>query len=162
MRRPRGPGGRFLTAEEIAVQKTAQDNSHGSIHSPSHDNDNEGEDEAAPSVMLDEGQPLARDPYQDAGSLANALSANPRQHIPQLSQSQQMQYATNLAVGNTVTTLQSSYPTIMQQMHPPPQAPIHYSNGLYSGTDSVSDTDIRRRTEEMIHYGPRGAASGGS
>jgi len=159
MRRPRGPGGRFLTAEEIAAQKTAQ--GLGSVHSPSHDNDDEGEDEEAPPIMLDEGQHLARDPYQDAGSLANALSPNPRQHISQPPQSQQMQYATNLPVGNTPVTLQSSYPT-MQQMHPPPQASMHYSNGLYPNTDGISDTEMRRRTEEMIHFGARSGGSGGS
>src|ERR1700677_2052052 len=139
MRRPRGPGGRFLTAEEIAAQKTAQ--GLGSVHSPSHDNDDEGEDEEAPPIRLDEGQHLARDPYQDAGSLANALSPNPRQHIPQPPpQAQQIQYATNLPVGNNPVTLQS-YPTMT---HPPS---MHYSNGLYPNTDGISDTEMRRRTE---------------
>jgi hypothetical protein len=158
MRRPRGPGGRFLTAEEIAAQKAAQGNGLGSVHSPPHENDDEGEDEVAPPIVFDEGQPLPRDPYQDAGSLANALSPNSRQHITQ-QQPQQMQYATNLPASNTPMSLQSSYHT-MQQMHPPPSASMHYSNGLYSSTDGVSNSEMRRRTEEMIHFG--GASSGGS
>ncbi|KAF9227483.1 hypothetical protein BS17DRAFT_727817 [Gyrodon lividus] len=45
MRRPRGPGGRFLTAEEIAAQKLAQQGASGSNEGV---NDAEGEDHAAP------------------------------------------------------------------------------------------------------------------
>jgi hypothetical protein len=88
--------------------------------------------------------------------LANALSPNSRQRIQQ-PQSQQMQYATSLPASNTPITLQSAYPT-MQQMHPS-QASMHYSNGLYSSADGVGDTEIHRRTEEMMHFGSRGSRS---
>jgi nuclear transcription factor Y alpha len=162
MRRPRGPGGRFLTAEEIAAQKTAQVHSlgPGAIHSPSHDNDDEGDDDEAAHIVFDESQSLPRNRYQDGGSLANALSSNPRQHMPQ-PQSQQMQYATNLSASSTPMTMQATYPT-MQQMHPPPQPTIHYANGLYSNTDGVNDSEMRRRTEEIMHFGARGGGPGGS
>jgi len=126
------------------------------LHSPLHDNDDEGDDDEAPPAVFEEGQPLHHDPYQDAGSLANALSPNPRQHIPQ-----QIQYGTTLPANNNSMTMQSSYPTI-QQMHPPSQTSMHFSNGLYHGADEVSDSEIRRRTEEMIHFGGSGASSGGS
>lgn len=163
MRRPRGPGGRFLTAEEIAAQKVSIGNGIGSVRSPSHDHDDDGEDEDAPPIMLDEGQPLTHGPYQGVGSLANALSPNhPHQHMPQpppsqQMQSQQMQYPTNLPVGNMPMTMEASYQT-MQQMHPP-QATMHYSNSMYPSTDP---TEMRRRTEEMIHFGARGSNSGGA
>lgn len=158
MRRPRGPGGRFLTAEEIAAQKSVQGNSIGSVHSPSNDNDDEGEDDEVPPIVFDEGQPLPRDLYQDAGSLANALSPNSRQTIL-ASQSQHMQYATNIPTSNVPMTLQSSY-SAMQQMHPPSQASMHYSNGMYPSTEGARDSEIHRQTEGMIHFGARGA--GGS
>ncbi|KIJ67665.1 hypothetical protein HYDPIDRAFT_125925 [Hydnomerulius pinastri MD-312] len=59
MRRPRGPGGRFLTAEEIAAQKLAQQGASGSIEDA---NDDEIEtvpmsidkhEEHSPSVLID-------------------------------------------------------------------------------------------------------------
>jgi len=156
MRRPRGPGGRFLTAEEIATQKSGQGGlGAGVVHSPSNDNEDEGDDDEAQPTVFDDNHSLPPDPYQDAGSLANAVSCNPRQHTRQ-SQSQQVQYA-----NNTPMAMQSSYPT-MQQMHPQPQATMHYSNGLYSNTDGVSDSEMRRQTEEMIHFGARGGGSGSS
>jgi nuclear transcription factor Y alpha len=160
MRRPRGPGGRFLTAEEIAAQKSSKGGLAGVVHSPSNDNEDDGDDDEAPPIVFDDNHSLPRDPYQDAGSLANALSSNPRQHIRQ-SQSQQMSYVTNLSASNTPMAMQSSYPT-MQQMHPQPQVSMHYSNGLYSNTDGVSDPEMRRQTEEMIHFGARGGGSGSS
>ena len=46
MRRPRGPGGRFLTADEIAAQKLSASN-----HSPT-DNDHDMEDEESVSPTL--------------------------------------------------------------------------------------------------------------
>lgn len=160
MRRPRGPGGRFLTAEEIAAQKSSKGGLAGVVHSPSNDNEDDGDDDEAPPIVFDDNHSLPRDTYQDAGSLANALSSNPRQHIRQ-SQSQQMSYVTNLSASNTPMAMQSSYPT-MQQMHPQPQVSMHYSNGLYSNTDGVSDPEMRRQTEEMIHFGARGGGSGSS
>ncbi|KAF9244844.1 CCAAT-binding transcription factor (CBF-B/NF-YA) subunit B-domain-containing protein [Melanogaster broomeanus] len=45
MRRPRGPGGRFLTAEEIAAQKLAQQGASSTIEDA---NDDEGDDHTAP------------------------------------------------------------------------------------------------------------------
>ena len=46
MRRPRGPGGRFLTAEEIAAQKAQQEAEAGPSGSASVDGDGEDDDES--------------------------------------------------------------------------------------------------------------------
>jgi len=70
MRRPRGPGGRFLTAEEIATQKLSQQGASG----PNEDaNDEEGgdhtalmsvdkqEEEHPPSLLVDSGETRVRE-----------------------------------------------------------------------------------------------------
>ncbi len=53
MRRPRGPGGRFLTAEEIAAQKASSGDVEGpsSAH-PENDEDAEGDDVESPENMV--------------------------------------------------------------------------------------------------------------
>lgn len=149
MRRPRGPGGRFLTAEEIAAQKAAPLDGIDHLHSPSHDHDEEADEDEVPSVPHDNSQSVPRDAYhQDAGSLVNALT-----HSPQLlhTQSQQVQFAAKSATSNSPITLHSPYSTM--QMQPPPQSHIHYTNGLYHNSDGVissDDSDLCR--EDMIQF----------
>lgn len=148
MRRPRGPGGRFLTAEEIAAQKSAQADGLDHAQSPSHDHDEEADEEEAPSVSHDESHIVPRDAYhQDAGSLANALSHNPQQTVLHT-----QQFATNSSTNSSPITLHSPYHN-MQQMQSPSQAHLHYSNGLYHNADgagSSNGSDLRR--EEMIRF----------
>lgn len=63
MRRPRGPGGRFLTAEEIAAQKLTQQSSNGDMgedlpdHPGSSIHANKHEDLHSPDVLLDSVDP---------------------------------------------------------------------------------------------------------
>lgn len=138
MRRPRGPGGRFLTAEEIAAQKLTQgEGDDGLVHL-----DHEEEDTShPPHVMFDESPPIPRDTYHDSGSLANALSLNPPLHY-----------------NKPPSTLHSPYSSL-PQMHIPPQQPrMHYSNPMYPSDDSMDESEMRRRTEEMIHYNATGSS----
>jgi nuclear transcription factor Y, alpha len=55
MRRPRGPGGRFLTADEIAAQKAANGedtvNKEETTHSPDNDADDDEEEAESPVAM---------------------------------------------------------------------------------------------------------------
>ncbi|KAL4074016.1 CCAAT-binding transcription factor (CBF-B/NF-YA) subunit B-domain-containing protein [Scleroderma yunnanense] len=63
MRRPRGPGGRFLTADEIAAQKLAQQSSNGDTvddladHPTGSISTNKHEDVHSPDVLLDSVDP---------------------------------------------------------------------------------------------------------
>jgi nuclear transcription factor Y alpha len=153
MRRPRGPGGRFLTAEEIAAQKSALIDGLDHVQSPSHDE--EADEEEIPSASRDESQDVHHDAYhQDAGSLANALSHSPQKTIlHKQSQQQQVQFATKSGTSNSPITLHSPYPA-MQQMQPPPQPHMHYSNGLYHNADGVgSSDDSELCREDMVQFG---------
>lgn len=161
MRRPRGPGGRFLTAEEIAAQKTAQGDmidpalSPGNHHEDDHDQEDVHEPDQPPHIPFDDRQPLSRDSYQDAGSLANALSHSTT------TQPQQVQYATNSPTGNNPINLHSPY-SPLQQMQSRTSAGSHvpYANGLYHNPESVgtvNESEMRRRTEEMIHFSGGGS-----
>lgn len=53
MRRPRGPGGRFLTAEEIAAQKAQQETEAGPCGSASIDGEGEDDDDAMGDLTKD-------------------------------------------------------------------------------------------------------------
>jgi hypothetical protein len=106
-------------------------------------------------VLEDGGAAL--DAYHDGDSLANALLHSPRPTILQ-SQSHQVQFATKSPTSNTPITLHSPYPA-MQHMQPPPQPRMLY-NGLYHNADGSDSSDMRRQTEEMIHFEARGVGSG--
>lgn len=137
MRRPRGPGGRFLTAEEIAAQKLN--------HPEGGDPHGHGEEEAQPPHNLfDDGHPPPSDPYHDSGSLANALSLEPPP----------MQY------NKTPTSMHPAYSTV-PQMHMPTQQPrIHYSSTVYPSDASYGQPiDIHRHSEDVIHYTASGSSS---
>ncbi|KAF7967703.1 hypothetical protein HWV62_21630 [Athelia sp. TMB] len=133
MRRPRGPGGRFLTAEEIAAQKLNRpegDDPHSRL-------DLDEESTHPPHDLFEDGHPAPSDSYHDSGSLANALSLDPPP----------MHY------NKPATSMHSSYSTI-PQMHMPTQQPrLHYSTSMYPSDASFNEpVDIRRHTEDMIHY----------
>ena len=153
MRRPRGPGGRFLTAEEIAAQKSAQADP---TLSPSNegDHDHEGVETRGPvqSPPFDKSQTLAQEQYQhDTGSLSS----------PAQSQSQRAQYGAKSPTGSHPIPLHSPYDGI-QQIHSGTQSHLPYSNGLFPDVDGVvssSDAEMRRHTEEMIQFGARGATA---
>lgn len=158
MRRPRGPGGRFLTAEEIAAQKIMQgEESPGNGHSPSHEHNEELESDhlRAPVMMNDNNMSLPNDAYQDAGSLANALSLNNVHASIPTSHTQNM-HSSNTAMGMHPTQYSA-----IPHMHLPSQTRMqHYSTGIYTGADAIDESEMRRRTEEMIHYGTRSGVSG--
>lgn len=157
MRRPRGPGGRFLTAEEIAAQKSAQVDGIDPNLSPSNEGDHDHESAEthgpvqSPPAPFDENQSLAQEQYQhDTGSLGS----------PTQPQSQQAQYGAKSPTGSNPIPLHSPYSGI-QQMHSGTQSHLPYSNGLFPDVDGVAssdDTEMRRRTEEMIQFGARGGA----
>ncbi|KAF5370827.1 hypothetical protein D9758_002068 [Tetrapyrgos nigripes] len=151
MRRPRGPGGRFLTAEEIAAQRAANGDEAG----PSGEQDHDEEMDDEPS---DE-QPSPHQPQNPMGVLGlpqyQPLQPQqpppPRQHQPapptplaQQPYLQQHQLHSHVAVPNdTAVTLSSPYgaqPRVRVQMHHVPHPHAHarhhhsqlnYAEGLY-------------------------------
>lgn len=159
MRRPRGPGGRFLTAEEIAAQKTAQGEGLEPVQLPLHEDGDEHDEDVLPPVALKRDQP--HDSYQDPGSLTHALAHSPRQSASH-PQSQQVQFTNESATHAANITMHSTYPTMAQMQ---PTAGMHYANGLYHHPNAVgvsSESEMRRRTEEMIHFGGTATGSGGA
>jgi hypothetical protein len=87
MRRPRGPGGRFLTAEEIAAQRSPTSDEPGPSTAPEHDEDMEDDDAEAMQPMA-----MPQDSYMHSDSMAMMNMAY-RDMLPPQQQQQQQQQA---------------------------------------------------------------------
>ncbi|KAJ6593755.1 CCAAT-binding transcription factor (CBF-B/NF-YA) subunit B-domain-containing protein [Mycena capillaripes] len=89
MRRPRGPGGRFLTAEEIAAQRSPTSDEPGPSAAPEHDEDMEDDD---PEGM----QPMAMTPdsymHPDSMAMMNMAYRDMPMQLPPQQQQQQPQH----------------------------------------------------------------------
>ncbi|KAK7057318.1 CCAAT-binding transcription factor (CBF-B/NF-YA) subunit B-domain-containing protein [Favolaschia claudopus] len=105
MRRPRGPGGRFLTAEEIAAQRSPTTDEPGPSTLPDNHNDEDMEDDAEADPTVMQPPPIAMSPdsfnLHSADSMAMMNMAAYRdmqpmqqltpQQVPVQSQQQQQQ-----------------------------------------------------------------------
>ncbi|KAF9458435.1 CCAAT-binding transcription factor (CBF-B/NF-YA) subunit B-domain-containing protein [Collybia nuda] len=184
MRRPRGPGGRFLTAEEIAAQKSS-----ASDHrSPSNPVDVDLEDEMDDDDPIDIPSPLApveRDPYMNHTPDPMAVMYRLQPHQIPLAQPQQpppqqpqpppkphspshniyAQHSKGLTGGAPIT-LSSPYPAVQMHHVPHPHAHarhhhsnLNYTHGLYNASDTANaNAEIQRRTEEMIQFSAAGSS----
>ncbi|KAF8070254.1 CCAAT-binding transcription factor (CBF-B/NF-YA) subunit B-domain-containing protein [Lyophyllum atratum] len=186
MRRPRGPGGRFLTADEIAAQKLADPSS------PTHpaDPDNENEEDMEDDDTMDVPSPVVpvdhdRDPFMNPIADPMAVYRLQTHHHLPLSQPHSQSHtpptksvspshniysqqasATNPAPIN----LNSPYPSV--QMHHVPHPHAHarhhhshinytHNHGLYNTPDSninSNTAELQRRTEEIIQFGAAGSS----
>lgn len=156
MRRPRGPGGRFLTADEIAAQKISS----ADLPSPSNPVENDPDDlddddlAQAPSPVL----PVDRDPLmtqspQHFGVMYSLQSHHPTKPLPNNIFPPRFKGSTN----PTPVTLSSPYPP--SQLHhvsrPTADARLHHSDinftGLYGNTENAAE--IQSRSDEIIQFG---------
>ncbi|KAF8135516.1 CCAAT-binding transcription factor (CBF-B/NF-YA) subunit B-domain-containing protein [Boletus edulis] len=82
MRRPRGPGGRFLTAEEIAAQKLAQQSAQENTHAILVDasDPQSGQDQALTHIPIEPPQPQDVLPVHDTNQVGLATSYNSLSH----------------------------------------------------------------------------------
>src|SRR6267154_5936445 len=107
MRRPRGPGGRFLTAEEIAAQKNAQAAS-------SRDAAEDDADDHPPGISVDKEEhdspPHINTPVHDEPALP--------QHINPYAQNFSAQQVHH-SFQDTPTSISTPVPTNPQPMKPP-------------------------------------------
>jgi hypothetical protein len=179
MRRPRGPGGRFLTAEEIAAQKAAQ------AEAANPDNDPVDDEDVYPSP--DSEQPLS--PItRSSTSYALSEQESPPQHHQPLSQHHQqlldMAYHHNhhrhpvplsQSLANVTSSMAPSHPPPMyanhkspighepmpigtpygMQMHHPLQRQHHHP--AYSPYAIYPPDPLR--SHEMMHFGTTGVPS---
>ncbi|KAG6857247.1 hypothetical protein H0H87_007080 [Tephrocybe sp. NHM501043] len=168
MRRPRGPGGRFLTAEEIAAQKIADPSSPS--HPPEEHEDDLEDDEGVdiPSpVVPDHDSFINTDPMAQyrltqpqSSHTPPAKSVSPSHNIYA-----QHSSASTASASSPITTLSPPYPTAQMHHVPHPHAharhhhshvPYH-NHVLYSSSDPTN-TELQRRTEEIIHFGAAGSS----
>ncbi|KAG6914274.1 hypothetical protein DXG01_001343 [Tephrocybe rancida] len=172
MRRPRGPGGRFLTAEEIAAQKLAYPSS------PSHPPDDHEEDMEDDDTM-DIPSPVVPGPDSfinvdpmAAYRLASPPEPHSQSHTPPAksvspSHNVYIQHPPISAPTANAITLNSPYPS--SQMHHVPHPHAHarhhhshvpyHNHTLYNPPDSNSNTtELQRRTEEIIHFSAAGSS----
>ena len=133
MRRPRGPGGRFLTSEEIAAQKNAE--SHADDPSTSNSQDGDGDED-------DEQDAMHPDIDHDADMVVASPIERPLSHsIPESAPSEEpnsAQIPTRVATIQpllhprphiqiqTIQPLQKAEDQVTQPMHPQP-TPQHLS-----------------------------------
>ncbi|KAG6820897.1 hypothetical protein H0H93_010241 [Arthromyces matolae] len=136
MRRPRGPGGRFLTADEIAAQKHANAGIAVDPSSPSHPTD-EHDDEVDDDEAMDNPQTS----HSNIDDLINADAVVsyrlPVPHtLPEKSVSPYSQHPPSTIPVNT------SYPQMHHVPHPHAHARHHHSRTsyLYGSLDSHSET----------------------
>ncbi|KAG6813651.1 hypothetical protein H0H92_008888 [Tricholoma furcatifolium] len=143
MRRPRGPGGRFLTAEEIAAQKLA---------GPSHPSEEHEED--------------SDDRPNNSESFVTQTSYHPPSRSPPTSPSHNIYTQHPLPTASSPVTLNPPYPSVTMHHVPHPHAharhhhhPYH-SHHLYNPPDpaAVHTTDLQRRAEEILHFGTAGSS----
>ena len=172
MRRPRGPGGRFLTAEEIAAQKLLapdhpspvdhdMDDDHLQL-SPDPDLDSVPSPDLSPSAPPFIHQSLVNMEYhrhnlpipqsvhsQSKQPLYNPQPPqqsdrnNPSPHLPMTSPSEPV-------------TLTAPYPRDKMHHVPHPHPHMKQQQSSFASYPSMypADPDLQRRTEEMIMYTP--------
>ncbi|KAJ7045366.1 CCAAT-binding transcription factor (CBF-B/NF-YA) subunit B-domain-containing protein [Mycena alexandri] len=183
MRRPRGPGGRFLTAEEIAAQRSPTGDEAGGSTVAEHDEEMEDDD---PETI----QPMAMQPesfnfHADSTAMMN-MAAYPMQQLSQPPQQQQHQQAQQQhqpqhghqrhqplhqqhaplfapqqqqppshSHGPSPITLSSPYAASMQMHHVPhPHAHARHRHLTFEQDMYANpDAEMHRRTEEMIQFG---------
>jgi len=185
MRRPRGPGGRFLTAEEIAAQRSPTGDEPGpSAVVPDNDDDMDDDD---PDTI----QPIPMQPesfiHSESMAMMNMtyrdmpMQLSPQQHQDQQQQQQQHQHHLHQphlhqphmhqhppalfsqhSHGPNTITLSSPYAAPMQMHHVPhPHAHARHRHLTFPQDmyNSNSDAEMQRRTEEMIQFtaGPSGS-----
>ncbi|KAJ7782986.1 CCAAT-binding transcription factor (CBF-B/NF-YA) subunit B-domain-containing protein [Mycena metata] len=169
MRRPRGPGGRFLTAEEIAAQRSPTGDEAGPSTVPEHDEEMEDDD---PETI----QPMAMQPESfnfHADSTAMPLAAaypmqqQQAQHQPQhghqryqplhhqnaplFAPQQQQQQQQSHAHGPSPITLSSPYAASMQMHHVPhPHAHARHRHLTF-------EQDMYANSEIQFGTGPSGS-----
>jgi len=161
MRRPRGPGGRFLTAEEMAAQK---------LPPLDHPNDEDMDDDDAidvPSpVAAAEGDPFLNQPPDPMPPIYH-LHQPPS---PSTTKTATL-YAQRQSPANSASvTLSAPYSTVQMHHvpHPHAHARHHHSNiaysqhhGIYNGPESDSGpngVEMQRRAEEIIQFGTAGGS----
>ncbi|KAK0461425.1 CCAAT-binding transcription factor (CBF-B/NF-YA) subunit B-domain-containing protein [Desarmillaria tabescens] len=119
MRRPRGPGGRFLTAEEIAAQKAANGDDGAAEAGPSSATVDEDEDGDDGSPMQQDASPqLPPKPPPQQHQMAPPLARHQQQQQQQQVQQQQQQQAQQ----------QQQQQAQQQQQQPPSHAHHHHSH----------------------------------
>lgn len=174
MRRPRGPGGRFLTADEIAAQKVPSTDHPSPSNPVENDPENLEDDELvqapSPVVSLDREPLIAHTP--DHRSIMYSLQSHSAISHLSLPQSQPPPAKTpsnnsfplrfKSSTNSTPVTLSSPYSPSQLHHVSHPQADTRHHNsdidfrGLYGNTETNA-VEIQRRTDEIIQFG---AASG--
>ena len=170
MRRPRGPGGRFLTAEEIAAQKlSAPDHPSPVDHdmdddhlqfSPDPDPDLMPSPDLPPSVPPFIPQSIVNMEYRHNLPIAQSLhhTTQPKQSLynPQaLQQTHRRQLSMPSPSESVTLTAPYSRDKIHHVPHPHAHARQQQSSfGSYPPMYPAADPDLQRRTEEMIMYTP--------
>ena len=159
MRRPRGPGGRFLTAEEIAAQKAAQNSEPSDA--------GEGPSLAAErdSFVPQPTEPLAIIGLDYRSSLSHPVQ--PLQPSHQLHMPSKTPISNGLygepphpnhkgTTNSAPITLTAPYPPLQMHHvpHPHAHARHHHSRlDAFMYPDNVASEEIQRRTEEILHFG---------
>ncbi|KAG5338547.1 hypothetical protein J132_05566 [Termitomyces sp. J132] len=170
MRRPRGPGGRFLTADEIAAQKLADPSSPS--HPPEEHEDDIDDDDAIDSTVdnrMDIPSPVVHDPdpfiNPDAMDAYRLPISQPhsQSHTPPDKSPSHNIYTQHPAPSVVTPISLSSYPSAQMHHvpHPHAHARHHHSRAayLYSPPDSNTSTaELQRRTEEIINFGAAGSS----
>ena len=172
MRRPRGPGGRFLTAEEIAAQKLSapdhpspvdhdMDDDHLQL-SPDPDPDSVPSPDLPPSAPPFIHQPLVNMEYhRHSLPIAQSLhpTSQPKQSLynPQLLQQTHPHHpSSQLSMASPLESVTLAAPYSRDKMHHPHAhgRQQHSSFASYPPMYSSAESDLQRRTEEMIMYTP--------
>ncbi|KAG6889575.1 hypothetical protein C0992_004683 [Termitomyces sp. T32_za158] len=161
MRRPRGPGGRFLTADEIAAQK------HTDSHPPEEHEDDMDDDDAVDNHPMDIPSPVVQDhdPFISPNPIAayrlSASQPPSNSHTPPDKSVSSSHSIYSQLPNATTISLNSSYPSAQMHHvpHPHAHARHHHSSYLYSPPDSnANTTELQRRTEEIINFGAAGSS----
>lgn len=174
MRRPRGPGGRFLTADEIAAQKLAVTD-HPSPSHPDNDQDMDDDDPvdiSAPSARVDH-EPFTT---QNSDPMATIYHLQPHHHLamPHTHPSQTLPQSPPPPPTKPISAHNNMYshhhhnttsPYPRPQMHHVPHPHAHaraqhssidysHAHRLYNDSNpDINAADIQRRTDEIIQFG---------
>jgi nuclear transcription factor Y, alpha len=132
MRRPRGPGGRFLTAEEIAAQKNTQ----AASSTVARDPDDDDPDDHPPGMSLDKEEhqsppTLINSPVRDEPALLNPYAQSFSTHHPFQDSANSTSH-----ISTPVTTQLPSLPanpqpaSLMPHAQHPPKPPVTSSGSV--------------------------------
>jgi len=154
MRRPRGPGGRFLTADEIAAQKVSSSNDHSNpVENDTDDIEDDDPVQATPDhtgIMY----PLQSHPAAVSQS-SQSQSQSQSQSPPALYRTlpQRPKGSTN----STPVTLSSPYPIVqlLNVPHPHVHTRPHHSNINFAGLYDNRETNAAeiQRAEDIVPFG---------